>query len=171
MADICWPKTDLGTRFLLACVASVSVRFRSKEQGTRVKERAKNGMSKRAGRGWGRKDGNLLPSPPLPPPSSFIFWLSFHFSRGQNRKSHSSVFLCSETKRKLLLRRLHLSHTPILPMPLRIHATESYSSTGMKNSSRPSCRQVLYSRQHLDFFNFFRSPTRTSLFCSNIWKA
>ena len=35
-----------------------------------------------------------------------VFWLSFHFSRGQNRKSPSSVFLCSETKRKRLLRRL-----------------------------------------------------------------
>ena len=32
-------------------------------------------------------------------------WLSFHFSRGQNRKSPSSVFLGSETKRKRLLRR------------------------------------------------------------------
>ena len=39
----------------VACVASVSVRFRSKERGTRVKDRAKNGASKRAGRGWGRK--------------------------------------------------------------------------------------------------------------------
>ena len=38
----------------LACVASVSVRFRSKERGTRVKDRAKNGASERAGRGWGR---------------------------------------------------------------------------------------------------------------------
>ena len=35
-----------------------------------------------------------------------VFWLSFHFSRGQNRKPPSSVFLCSETKRKRLLRRL-----------------------------------------------------------------
>ena len=33
----------------LACVASVSVRFRSKERGTRVKDCAKNGASKRAG--------------------------------------------------------------------------------------------------------------------------
>ena len=40
---------------------------------------------------------------PLP---SFIFWLSFHFSRGQNRKSPSSVLFCAETKRKRLLRRL-----------------------------------------------------------------
>ena len=39
----------------LARVASVSVWFRSKERGTRVKDRAKNGVSKRAGRGWGRK--------------------------------------------------------------------------------------------------------------------
>ena len=38
----------------------------------RVKDRAKNGASKRAGRGWGRKVtvGNL-PSPP-PPPLSFF---------------------------------------------------------------------------------------------------
>ena len=36
----------------LACVASVSVRSLSKERGTRVKDRAKNGGSKRAGRGW-----------------------------------------------------------------------------------------------------------------------
>ena len=32
--------------------------------------------------------------------------LLFHFSRGQNRKSRSTVFLCSETKRKRLLGRL-----------------------------------------------------------------
>ena len=38
-----------------------------------------------------------------PPPPYFIFWLSFHFSRGQDRKFPSSVFLCSETKRKRLL--------------------------------------------------------------------
>ena len=32
-------------------MASVSVRFRRKERGTRVKDRAKNGTSKREGRG------------------------------------------------------------------------------------------------------------------------
>ena len=36
----------------VACVASVSVWFRNKEQETRVKDSAKNGVSKRAGRGW-----------------------------------------------------------------------------------------------------------------------
>ena len=39
---------------------------------------------------------------------SFIFCLSFHFSRGKNRESRSSVFLCSETARKRLLRRLNI---------------------------------------------------------------
>ena len=39
-------------------------------------------------------------------PPTFIFWLLFHFSRGQNRESRSSAFLYSETKRKCLLRRL-----------------------------------------------------------------
>ena len=48
------------------------------------------------------KKGSFLP---LPPPPSFIFWLSFDFSRGQKRKSPTSVFLCSEIKRKRLLRR------------------------------------------------------------------
>ena len=51
----------------LARVASVSVRFKNKERGTRVKDRAKNGGSKRAGRGW----VSFLPSP-LPPPLSFF---------------------------------------------------------------------------------------------------
>ena len=73
----------------IACVASVSLRFRNKERVTEVKDHAKNGAK--------------MP-PPLP--TSFIFWLSFHFSRGQNRESPSSVFLCSETERKRLIRRL-----------------------------------------------------------------
>ena len=41
-----------GFALSLAYVASVSVRFRSKERGTRVKDRAKNDASKRAGREW-----------------------------------------------------------------------------------------------------------------------
>ena len=45
-----------------------------------------------------------FPSPSL----SFIFWSSFRFSRGHNRKSLSPIFYCSETKRKRLLRRLSL---------------------------------------------------------------
>ena len=60
-----------------------------------------NDESKRAGRGWGRKV--ILP---FPLPLLSIFWLSFHFSNGQYRKSRSSVFLCSETERKRLLRKL-----------------------------------------------------------------
>ena len=47
----------------VACVASVSVRFRSKERGTRVKDRAKNGVSERAGRGWGKEETFPSPSP------------------------------------------------------------------------------------------------------------
>ena len=47
----------------LACVASVSVRFKSKKRGTKVKDRAKSGASKRAGRGWARKEGNQKRNP------------------------------------------------------------------------------------------------------------
>ena len=54
------------TKAQLACV---SVRFRSKERGTRVylKTRAKNGASKRAGRGWGGKEGNACRQTPSLP--------------------------------------------------------------------------------------------------------
>ena len=51
-----WRKTFFAVRrtlfsaYYLACVASVSVWYRRKERGTRVKDRAKNGASKRAGR-------------------------------------------------------------------------------------------------------------------------
>ena len=68
----------------VACVASVSVLFRSKERGARVKDQAKNGASKRGG-GWEERKETFLPLP-LPP---FIFWLSFRFSSGQNRESRS----------------------------------------------------------------------------------
>ena len=66
---------------IVACIASVSVRFTSKERGTRVKDRAKSGARKRSGRRWGGKETFLPPSPP----PFFNFWLWFHFSRGQNR--------------------------------------------------------------------------------------
>ena len=59
----------------------------------------------------------FLPSPP--PPPTFIFWLLFHFSRGQNRESRSSVFLYSETKRKRLLRRLVPKRTHLFQTHLR----------------------------------------------------
>ena len=61
--------------------ASVSVRFRSKERGTRVKDRAKNGVSKRAGRGW----------------------LLFHFSCGQNRENACYAVLSRLLSREILL--------------------------------------------------------------------
>ena len=79
-------------------IASVSVRFRSKERGTRDEDRAKMAQ-------WGRRCWSFLPFPP-PPPLSF-FCLSFHFSRSQNPKSRSSVFLCLENYRKRLLRSLN----------------------------------------------------------------
>ena len=51
----------------------------------------------------------FLPSPPLPQLSFF----------GQNRESRSSVFLCSETKRKRLLRRLVPKRTHLFQTHLR----------------------------------------------------
>ena len=54
----------------------------------RSRGRAKNGTSKLGGGGEEKKVSLL----PLPLPSLSFFCLSFHFSRGQNRESHSSVF-------------------------------------------------------------------------------
>ena len=54
-------------------VAIVSVRFRSKERGTRVKDRAKNDTSKRAETGWGGNPNPNLSFIPLPlPPLTFF---------------------------------------------------------------------------------------------------
>ena len=77
----------------LACITGVSLLRLSGKEMAQVKER-----------GGGGEERKVLPSPP--PPPTFFFWLLFHFSRGQNRESRSSVFLCSKTKRKRLLRRL-----------------------------------------------------------------
>ena len=61
----------------IACVESVSVRCRNKERGTRVKDCAKDGASKRAGRGVGKKgrrprptegDSGHAPLTPAPSP-------------------------------------------------------------------------------------------------------
>ena len=72
------------------------MRFRSKERGTRVKDCTKNGASKRAGRG-GEERKETFPS--LSPFFHFLALVSF-LTRPK------PVFLCSETKRKRLLRRL-----------------------------------------------------------------
>ena len=60
----------------VACVASVSVRLRSKERGTRVKDRAKNGVRERAGKGWGKK-GRKVSFLPLPRPQLSFFGSCF----------------------------------------------------------------------------------------------
>ena len=63
----------------IACVASVSVRFRSKERGRRVKD-AQN-MVQVKERGGGGEEGKVGFLPPPPSPPSFSFWLSFQISR------------------------------------------------------------------------------------------
>ena len=67
------------------------MRCRSKKRGTRVKDRAKNGGSRRAGRGWGRKEGNLRSFPFPSPLFHFLALVSF-LARPK------PVFLCSETR-------------------------------------------------------------------------
>ena len=57
-------------------------------RGTRVKDREKNGASRRAGRG---RD-----------------WLSFHFTRGQKRKSRSWVFQRKRSVRRLCTQSLFI---------------------------------------------------------------
>ena len=77
-----WRWEQVSLRF--ACVASVSVRFRSKEQVTRVKDRAKNGASKRAGREVSSRS-------------------IFRAAKTENPVAcRSSVFLCFETRRETL---------------------------------------------------------------------
>ena len=79
----------MSTVSWLAGAARASVRFRSKERGTIVKDRAKMARVKERG-GVGEE--------------------RFHFSRGQNKKSRSPIFPCPEARQKRLLRRLSPGH-------------------------------------------------------------
>ena len=58
-------------------------RSRSKERGTRVKDRTKNGVSKRAGRGEEERK-ETLPSPPPPPLSFFGFCFISRAAKTEN---------------------------------------------------------------------------------------
>ena len=113
------------------------------------KDRAKNGASKRAGRGWGRK----VREDPL------SLCLSFHFSSGQNRKFRSSVFLCSETKRKSFLRWLKCS-------PCLFHPYPSNKRIVLEKNKQTNNRQINNTqpnRQHLLFY-FMRIQYRMPVF-------
>ena len=72
-------QTSPGANHVVACVVSVFFRFRSKELGTRVKDRAKNGASKRAGRGWEKRKESLVPffARPKPKIPFLVFPRSF----------------------------------------------------------------------------------------------
>ena len=106
-------------------------------------------------RGGGReekKETRFLPSPP--PTPSFIFWLSFHFSRGQNRKSRYWDFLRSKTKRKRLLGRLpqiRIISTLIAPCCAlkEYHSLVTKSYTG-SNHSKVNILGVNRSKTELD---------------------
>ena len=92
----------------IACVASISVRSRSKEWGTRVKDCAKNGASKRAGRGWRRV---------VPCPLFHFLTLILFFTRPKPKIRFLVVpwsFFCSEPTRKHLLHRLASVFTSVL---------------------------------------------------------
>ena len=71
-------RVHCGLSSSVVWIASISVRFRSKEQ-----------LWKTA---W-----KMAPA--------FILWLSFHFLRSQNQISHSSVFLCSRNQTEMLATR------------------------------------------------------------------
>ena len=77
-----------GSTSTVNCIASISVWFWRKEWGMRVIKK-KHRASKRAGRGWGRKEEHSFPSPS--PPS--FFGSSSIFVRHWSRKSHSTTFL------------------------------------------------------------------------------
>ena len=110
---------------LLACVAIVSVRFRSKERGTRVKDRAENGASKRAGSGilgFGRARDE----------TRAIFRAIF------DSCSHSLLLNCT----KRLLRRLGLD-LGAKPLPIRLYGVGCPVPLGgcfLLGVSRISCR-------------------------------
>ena len=81
---MCSNKEGKQVQLQLACVASFTVRFRSKELGTRVKDRAKNGTSKRVGKG--------LPFP-CPSPLFHFLVLSLFLARSKPKIPFHGLFL------------------------------------------------------------------------------
>ena len=119
-------QTSPGANHVVACVASVFFRFRCKELGTRVKDRAKNGASKRAGRGCEKRKES----------SRSIFCAA----KTENSVSRlSSIFLCSETVRKRLLRKviILLSSQKISTFPVVNTSYSCHYSRLIFGDSRP----------------------------------
>ena len=84
-------------------------------------------------------------------------WLSFHFSRGQNRKSRSSVIFCSETKRKRLLRRLAFVLITMEPFRQRMN----YRTDHIKHEvyincflQQPFAHKESFSNDGIDCFSY-----------------
>ena len=118
----------------VACVASVSVLFRSKEQGARVKDRAKNGASKRGG-GWEERKETFLPLPLPPPP--FIFWLSFRFSSGQNRESRSGGLSLLRNSTETLATQAKLSYCSNTSFRYEARSSVALVSSGWQQRDSP----------------------------------
>ena len=79
--------------------------------------------------------------------ASFIFWFSFHFSRVQNRKSLSTVYFCSETKRKRLLRRLVRERLRITELLKRLRSA-SVIEERINQPKQFHCTAIPYTMYH-----------------------
>ena len=109
----------------IACVASVSMQFRSNEN----EEQESNKQSKTARKMAQVKEwGGVRKKAPSPPPP-FIFWLSFYFSRGHNR-----------TKQKCLLRRLWLKR----PFSLRNDIQNRYSKDYVHETKQKRIEKIIF---------------------------
>ena len=130
----------------VACVASVSARFRSKDQGTKVKDRAKNGASKKAERG-------------------FIVWLSFHLSRGQNRsffapKPNGNACYAGYGKREF-----QCTTWPSFPFFFTVHYVYHKISSFMLVLSIPNCFGLFLAASFL----FWKILLLNLLFAVSTW--
>ena len=89
---------DQNATPLLACATSVSVRSGAKNEEQESKTARKMAQVKeRGGVGEKRKATSFPSTSP-----SFIFWFSFYFSHGQNRKSLSAVFFLLRNQTEML---------------------------------------------------------------------
>ena len=110
------------------------MRFRSKERGTRVKDRAKNGVSKRAGRGWGKIRRRVrwrtqvfkiegfvckrfFPSSPNPPTFIFLALVSFLARPKPRIPFHGLSLLRNQTETLATQAKLNVNFTIGLIQP------------------------------------------------------
>ena len=146
----------------IACVASVSVRFRSKQRGTRVKHREKNDLSKKRG-GGGEEKKDTLENKLNDPKPLFCRKKSLTFQRRSKKMFlHWRANLADQNKQQPLTIDIRLTyHTVLSVWNKPLIETRQHCSTSRANQALCSLANAGFQNRGvcLQAFPSFPSPS------------